>query len=68
VKVVRELSLHHGVNVGPARPASPWAQPEVAATAPPLPLTDSLRVAIMKLFEDKKSAQSAVKLLKSFLR
>ena len=54
MKVVRELSLYHGVNVGPARPASPWAQPEVAATAPPLALTYSLGVAIMKLFEDKK--------------
>ena len=54
VKVVRELNLYHGVNVGPARLAPPAAQPEIAPTAPPLALTYSLGVAVMELFEDEK--------------
>ncbi len=49
VKVVRELNLYHGVNVGPARTAS-WARPEIAPTSPPLALTHSPSVA-----EDEKS-------------
>src|SRR6202451_4144719 len=54
MKVVRELNLYHGVNVGPARLASPAALPEIAptslpeiaATAPPLSLTPFAGVAI----------------------
>src|SRR5580658_9368351 len=63
VKVVRELNLYHGVNVGPARLASPAALPEMAPTslpeiAPtslPLALTHSPGVAVTELFEDEKS-------------
>ena len=40
VKIVRELNLYHGVNVGAARPA-PAALPEIAPTSPPLALTHS---------------------------
>jgi hypothetical protein len=54
VKVVRELNLYHGVNVGPARTAS-RALPEIAPTSPPLALTHSPSVAVTDLFEDEKS-------------
>ena len=54
VKVVRELNLYHGVNVGPAR-TEPGEFPEIAPTAPPLALTHSPGVAITELFEDEKS-------------
>jgi hypothetical protein len=38
VKVVRELNLYHGLDIGAARP-EPAALPEVAPTKPPLALT-----------------------------
>jgi hypothetical protein len=67
VKVVRELNLYHGVNVGPARLASPAALPEIAPTslpeiaptAPPLALTHSPGVALTEVFEDEKSCAKA---------
>ena len=40
VKIVRELSLYHGVNVGDPRTA-PAALPEIAPTSPALALTHS---------------------------
>ena len=55
LKVVRELNLYHGVNVGPARLASPAALPEMAPTSPPLALTNSPGVAVTEIFEDEKS-------------
>jgi hypothetical protein len=42
LKVVRELNLYHGVNVGSARHA-PAAPPEIAPTSAPLALTHSRR-------------------------
>jgi hypothetical protein len=59
VKVVKELNLYHGVNVGPARPAPSAALPDVAPTAPPLVLTRSAGAAVMELFEDEKSCAKA---------
>ena len=55
VKVVRELSLYHGVHVGPARLARPAAPPDIAPTAPPLALTHSFGVAVTEVFDDEKS-------------
>jgi hypothetical protein len=55
VKVVRELNLYHGVNVGPARLAPPATLADIAATAPPLALTHSPGVAVTEIFEDEKS-------------
>ena len=52
VKVVRELNLYHGVNVGPAR-TEPGELPEIAPTAPPLAYLPGFTVT--KLFEDEKS-------------
>jgi hypothetical protein len=54
VKVVRELNLYHGVNVGPARLVSP-APPDIAPTSPPLALTHSPGATLTELFEDEKS-------------
>ncbi len=54
VKVVRELNLYHGVNVGPTRTA-PGALPEIASPSPPLALTHSPSVAVTDLLEDEKS-------------
>jgi hypothetical protein len=54
MKVVRELNLYHGVNLGPTRPA-PEALPEIAPTSPPLALTHSPGIAVIELFEDEKS-------------
>ena len=54
VKVVRELNLYHGVNIGPRRPA-PTATPEIAPTSPPLALTHSPGVAVTKRLDDEKS-------------
>ena len=45
LKVVRELSLYHGVNVGAAGPG-PAALPEIAPISPPLALTHSPGVAV----------------------
>ncbi len=58
VKVVRELSLYHGVNVGAAGPG-PVALPEIAAIPPPLALTHSPGVAVAEEFEDEKSCAKA---------
>jgi hypothetical protein len=58
LKVVRELNLYHGVNVGSAGPA-PVAPPEIAPTAPPLALTHSPGVALTEVFEDEKSCAKA---------
>jgi hypothetical protein len=55
VKVVRELNLYHGVNVGPARLAPPATLADIAPTAPPLALTHSPRVAVTELFHDEQS-------------
>ena len=54
LKVVRELNLYHGVNVGSARPA-PAALPDLAPASPPLALTHSPGVALNEAFEDDKS-------------
>ena len=54
LKVVRELNLYHGVNVGPARHA-PAAPPEIAPTSAPLALTHSPGVALTGMFQDEKS-------------
>ncbi len=67
VKVVRELSLYHGVNVGSARPAlAPL--PEIAPASPPLALTHSSGVVFRNIFEDEELCKRAVKSLKSFAR
>jgi transposase len=54
LKVVRELNLYHGVNVGSARP-EPLALPNFAPTSPPLALTHSPGLALAESFEDEKS-------------
>jgi hypothetical protein len=51
VKVVRELNLYHGVNVGAAR----LAPPEIAPASLPLALTHSPGLAVTELLEDEKS-------------
>ena len=56
VKVVRELNLYHGVNVGPARLAPPAPPPDIAPTSAPLALTHSAGV---ELFENEKSCAKA---------
>jgi hypothetical protein len=58
VKVVRELNLYHGVNVGPTRTALA-ALPEIAPTSPPLALTHSPGVAVPALFQDETSCAEA---------
>ena len=68
VKVVRELNLYHGVNVGSARLAPPAALPEIAPIAPPLALTHSPGVAVTEYSKTKKVAQKRSKLLKSLVR
>jgi len=59
VKVVRELNLYHGVNVGSARLAAPAALPEIAPASPPLALTHSPGMGATELFEDEKSCAKA---------
>jgi hypothetical protein len=59
VKVVRELNLYHGVNVGPVPLAPPPAPPEVASKSLPLALTHSPGVALTEVFEDEKSCAKA---------
>jgi transposase len=58
LKVVRELNLYRGVNVGSARLA-PLAQPEIAPRAPPLALTHSPGVVATASYEDEKSCTKA---------
>ena len=55
LKVVRELNLYHGVNVGLARPA-PAARPLIAPVSPPLALTHSPSPALVEGFEEEKVA------------
>jgi hypothetical protein len=55
VKVVRELNLYHGVNLGPAWVAPTAALPGIAPTSPPLALTHSPGAEVTELFEDEKS-------------
>jgi hypothetical protein len=45
VKVVRELNLYHGLNIGVARPM-PAALPQIAQTSPPLALTHAPGAAV----------------------
>ncbi len=59
LKVVRELNLYHGVNVGPARPAPLAALPDIAPTLPPLALTHSAGAAAPELSEDEKKCAKA---------
>jgi hypothetical protein len=56
LKVVRELNLYHGVNVGRTPLAPP---PEIAPAAPPLALTHSPGVALTEVFEEEKSCAKA---------
>lgn len=57
VKVVRELNIYYGLNVGVARPM-PAAPPEVASTSPPLALTHSPGVVVAETLGDgEKVAQ-----------
>ena len=56
LKVVRELNLYHGVDVGRTL-APPPAPPEIAPAAPPLALTHSPGVALTEGFEAKKVAR-----------
>ena len=58
LKVVRELNLYHGVNLGSARLA-PVAQPEIAPTSTPLALTHSPGVVVTASYEDEKSCRKA---------
>ena len=58
LKVVRELNLYHGVDVGRTL-APPRAPPEIAPAAPPLALTHSPGVAPTEVFEDEKSCAKA---------
>jgi hypothetical protein len=51
VKVVRELNLYHGLNIGVAR-AMPAALPEIEPTSPPLALTHAPGAAVAETFAD----------------
>ena len=55
LKVVRELNLYHGVDVGRTLLVPPATLPEIAPTAPPLALTHSPGVA----FTGEKSCAKA---------
>jgi hypothetical protein len=55
VKVVRELDLYHGVNVGQAPLITPATLPEIAPTSTPLALTHSPGAAVGDLLKDEKS-------------
>ncbi len=59
LKVVRELNLYHGVNVGPARLSPPAMLPDIAPTCLPLALTHSPGVAVAEMFEGEKSCAKA---------
>jgi DNA-binding CsgD family transcriptional regulator len=57
VKVVRELNLYHGLDIGMARPM-PAALPEIEPTAPLLALTHAPGAAVAEAFaEAEKVAQ-----------
>jgi hypothetical protein len=57
VKVVRELNLYHGINIGVARP-DPAALPEIAPTQPPLALTHAPGALAVETFDEaEKVAQ-----------
>jgi hypothetical protein len=58
VKVVRELNLYHGVNVGPTRTVRA-ALPEIAPTSPPLALTHSARRGGYSIVRDEISCAKA---------
>jgi hypothetical protein len=59
LKVVRELNLYHGLNVGVAHP-EPAALPEIAPTSPPLALTHASGVGVAEaLAEGEKSCTKA---------
>jgi hypothetical protein len=58
VKVVRELNLYHGVNIGPTR-RDPAAPPEIAGASPPLALTHSPGAALTQSLEDEKNCAKA---------
>jgi hypothetical protein len=57
VKVVRELNLFHGLNVGPALARE--ALPEIASPSPPLALTHSPGAPVEASFETKKGCAKA---------
>jgi hypothetical protein len=59
LKVMRELNLYHGVDVGRTPPASTATLPEIAPTVPPLALTHSPGMALTEVFEDEKSCAKA---------
>jgi DNA-binding CsgD family transcriptional regulator len=57
VKLVRELNLYHGLNIGVARP-TPAALPEIGPTSPPLALTHAPGAVVAEPFaEAEKVAQ-----------
>jgi len=57
VKVVRELNLYHGLDIGVARP-QPAVLPEIEPTSPPLALTHAPGAAVAETFaEAEKVAQ-----------
>ena len=59
LKVMRELNLYHGVDVGRTPLVPPAAPPEIAPTAPSLTLTHSPGVALTEGSEDEKSCAKA---------
>jgi hypothetical protein len=51
VKVVRELNLYHGLNIGVARP-QPAALPQIRPAAPPLALTHAPGAVAAEMFAE----------------
>jgi hypothetical protein len=68
VKVVRELDLYRGVNIGPARLAPPAALLEIAPASAPLRLLTRPAWLLRACLKTKKLRKRAVKLLKSSTR
>ena len=58
LKVVRELNLYHGVQVGPLRLAEP-RRPDTAPASPTLALTHGARDALTSAIENEKSCTKA---------
>jgi len=58
LKVVRELNLYHGVNVGPPRPATA-APPEIPPHWRRFALAHSPRIAVTEVLEGEKSCTEA---------